>query len=463
MNSPWIQRGANYLGRRQFLQQLTALGVLGGTSSGWLPALAQDLAAHPQRKRQCILLWMAGGPSQMDTFDPKPGTANGGEFKAKDTSVPGMQFCEHLPKLATLAEHMAVVRSLNTKEGDHGRGAYLVRTGRRPGGPVRFPCISAALAKELSDPQSELPQYVSVGSPDFLNPAAFSPGFLGPQYAAATVGVIRDDNNPNPQPQNQPPNQDPAAQPMPSFAQLGLDYLRAPKERLRKRQELWTSLQQGFISTHPANNAVTQDTVYRRAMQLMQSQAAGAFDLTQESDDVRERYGRGVFGQGCLLARRLVEQGVPFVEITLGGVDDGGLGWDTHQNNFPGVKALCQQLDGGWSALMEDLRDRGLLESTTILWIGEFGRTPTINDMAGRDHFPNAWSCVFAGGGIKGGQVYGKTSDDGQEVVDGQVGIEQVLATLCAALGVPPSKENETAIGRPIKIIEGEPISQLVV
>jgi hypothetical protein len=220
------------LGRREFLQRLLAAGALGAGGSHWLPALASELAQHPERRRHCILLWMAGGPSQMDTFDMKPGHANGGEFQEAMSAVPGLHICEHLPRLAGLAEHLAVVRSLNTKEGDHSRGAYVVRTGQRPGGPVRLPCIGSSLCKELGDANSELPYYVSIGSPEFLNPAAFSPGFLGPQYAAATVGVTPPQGNAN----------DNAT----SFARLGLDYLHGVDERLARRQQLWSTLQDNF-------------------------------------------------------------------------------------------------------------------------------------------------------------------------------------------------------------------------
>jgi hypothetical protein len=435
--------------RREFLQRLLAAGALGSAASGWLPAFAQELAQHPQRRRHCILLWMTGGPSQLDTFDMKPGHANGGQFQEISTAVPGIRFCEHLPKLATLSDHLAIVRSLSTREGDHSRGAYLVRTGQRPGGPVRLPSIGSSLCKQLGRPDSELPHYVSVSAPTFLNPAAFSSGFLGPQYAATTVGAMPAEAN--------------AADDTPEFARLGLDFLSGNQDRLARRQPLWSTLQDNFLATRQAANVQTQDTVYRRALRLMQSQAAEAFDVTRESDAVRERYGRGVFGQGCLLARRLVEQGVPFVEVALGTSENGGLGWDTHSENFPGVQRLCGELDAGWSALLEDLRDRGLLESTTILWIGEFGRTPEINPNAGRDHYPAAWSCVLGGGGIRGGQVFGKTSDDGREVIENPVTIPDVLATLCAALGVDPHTENTTPIGRPIKIVEGEPIDSLLV
>jgi uncharacterized protein (DUF1501 family) len=195
-------------------------------------------------------------------------------------------------------------------------------------------------------------------------------------------------------------------------------------------------------------------------MLLAESPLAGAFDLRQESDAVRRAYGVSQFGQGCLMARRLIEHGVPVVEVSLSGSN--ALGWDSHTDNFNIVKNLSQQLDLGWSRLMIELKERGLLESTTIAWMGEFGRTPEINPNGGRDHFPDAWSCVLGGGHIAGGAVVGKTSDSGKEVVDRPVSVPELLATICAAVGVDPQKENVSDERRPIKIVDGQPISELL-
>jgi len=449
------------ISRRTLLHRATQLGALGAAGAYWLPSLAQEIATNQQRKRQCIVLWMTGGPSQLDTFDPKPGHANGGEFSAMETSVPGVQICEHLPKIAQLAKHLAVVRSLSTKEGDHERGAHLVRTGQILGGPLQYPDVGALLSKQLGEETSELPNYVSIGSPVEIAPSAFGPGFLGPLYAPATVSVLNaagesaaaggnaagENNNP-------------------AFVELGLDFLRPPggldNPSFRRRMEIWNRLQTGFLENRPSDNAVAQNTAYQKAIRLMRSKASSAFSLSEEPTKVRESYGRGRFGQGCLLARRLIEREVPFVEVALGAFGGEDPGWDTHLNNFPAVERLCGQLDSGWSQLMIDLESRGLLETTTILWIGEFGRTPGINDNAGRDHFPGAWSCAFAGGGIQGGQVYGKTSEDGMEVVDGKLDVGRILATLCVALGVDPASENHTPIGRPIALVDAEPVAELL-
>ncbi len=379
----------------------------------------------------------------------KPKHVNGGEFSEIATSVPGLHISEHLPKLAKLADHLAIVRGLSTTEGDHGRGTYLMRTGQRPGSPVRYPTIGSSLSKQLGREDAPLPSYVAVNPVTAISPDAFGPGFLGPKYAAATVGGSGSPANAGAQDAG--------------FAQLRVDNLTLPvgltAERAEQRRRLWESLQSDFLASRPVAPAIAHDTIYRRALRTMHSKEAEAFDLTREATEVREAYGRGEFGQGCLVARRLIERGVPFVEVTLGG---NGLGWDTHQNNFDTVKNLSAELDTGWSTLVNELQERELLERTTILWMGEFGRTPRINPQAGRDHFPDAWSCVFAGGGIKGGQAFGKTTKDGMEVEDGKVAVGDVLATLCKALGVDPETENVSQIGRPIKIAEGTPIAEIL-
>lgn len=432
------------LSRRNFLTATASM--LGVSASGWLPAFAEQVSNDPQRRRQCILLWMAGGPSQMDTFDLKPDHENGGEFKEIATNVPGVRISEHLPKLAKHADKLAIVRSLSTREGDHARGTQLMRTGKAPGGPVAYPSIGSSLSKQLDYEQNNLPSYISIGSNASFAPAAFGPGFLGPSYAPTPVGVTRSGDEE-------------------TYPRLGVNHLRAPEgiaaDQNAIRRQLWNTLQDDFLATHKVGNAIAHDTAYRRAMRMMDSNAAEAFELDKESDAVREAYGTSLFGQGCLLARRLIERGVPFVEVGLGAAGD-NIGWDTHANNFDSVKTLSEQLDAGWGTLMAELAERGLLETTTILWMGEFGRTPTINSNGGRDHFPQAWTCVFGGGGIAGGQAYGKTSDSGAEVVDKKADVGNVLATLCSALGVDPDHENLTPKNRPIKIVEGGAIDELL-
>jgi hypothetical protein len=427
------------------------LGLIGASCTGWLPALAADLAHDPRRRRHCILLWMNGGPSQTDTFDMKPGHANGGAFKEVATNVPGLRFSEHFPMLAEQANRLAVVRSLSTKEGDHARGAHLVRTGHPPMGDVQYPSIACSLAKELATPTVQLPNYVSVAPQLGISPAAFGPGFLGPRHAPAIVAGAPNGAAPAGQGGADPP-----------LVDLRLENLELPADidatRATRRMDLWNSLEQKFLAGHSAPPFDAHHTLYQKATAMMRPEVRAAFDLSAESEEVRRRYGPSTFGQGCLLARRLVERGVPFVEVALGD----GLAWDTHQDNFNQVRQLSEQLDAGWATLMSELADRGLLENTTILWMGEFGRTPQINSTAGRDHFPAAWSCVFAGGGINGGQAFGRTTADGMAVEENQVGIGDVLATLCAALGVPPELENITPADRPIKLAEGTPIDAIL-
>jgi hypothetical protein len=436
---------------RRDLLRATGLGLWGVSASGWLPAFAEEAARHPARRRQCILLWMPGGPSQTDTFDMKPRHANGGPYKEVATSIPGLGISEHLPKLAGQAEHLAIVRSLSTKEGDHARGTYLMRTGHQQGGRIKYPSIGASLAKELGSEEAELPNYVSIAPYSFFSPASFGSGFLGPRYAPLTVGA----------------REDAAGSGQGSrFARLGVDDLATPAgvttAQAVSRLDIWQSLQDDFVSRHRTASAIAHQTVYHRAVRMMKSEAAKAFDLDDESEKTRERYGRGRFGQSCLMARRLIERGVPFVEVSLGGLGNGGVGWDTHQDNFRLVQDLSGELDAGWGTLMTELAERGLLDTTTILWMGEFGRTPQINTNAGRDHFPAAWTCVFAGGGVHGGQAYGSTSPDGTTVVEGKVDVGDVLATLCAALGIDPATDNISEEGRPIKIAEGKPIQAIL-
>ncbi len=434
----------NLFDRRQLLHAM-ACGACGMSVSGWLPALAQQIATDPRRRRHCILLWMAGGPSQMDTFDMKPGHENGGEFKEIATNVPGVRFSEHLPKLAQHADKLAIIRSLKTKEGDHERGSYLMRTGQVPMSVINYPSVGAALAKALAEPSDKLPPYVSVAPNRSFGRDGNGPGFLGPKFAPLVVGG----NNMG------------AGATLASgqgFAELKVDAIKPPDgisaDQAERRLELWNVLEDSFLSTHPSSAPRAHRAVYDNSLQMIRSQAATAFDLSQEKAEVRERYGKGVFGQGCLLARRLIEQGVPFVEVSLTSSSAGSYGWDTHANNFEAIKALSAELDAGWASLLADLEERGLLELTTIVWMGEFGRTPQINGAAGRDHFPKAWSCVLAGGGIAGGQAYGRTTADGMDIEEDEVGVSDVLATLCSALGVPSDTENTSNTGRPIKIVE---------
>ena len=438
--------------RRRALQAFAA-SAAGASMSGWLPALAAAagdaaVAGNPP-PRSVILLWMTGGPSQLDTFDPKPEHENGGEFAAIDTAVPGVQIAEHLPGIAQRLDRCALLRSLSTPEGDHGRATFLARTGYRPGGVIDYPTLGAAISKELADQpervENDLPSYVSIAPFRLANPAAFGSGFLGPEYAPLTVGEGAGDPN--------------AAQGAGGNA-LTVRNLAPPRgaggERMARRLELLSNFEDRFAAGRPDAALAGRRTAYEKAVRMMSGAAAGAFDLSKEPAALKDRYGRSPFGQGCLLARRLVERGVPFVEVSLNGVTGGeAFAWDTHADNFNAVKALCGVLDPAWSTLLDDLQDRGLGE-TLVVWMGEFGRTPVINPQGGRDHFPAAWNAVMCGGGIVGGSVAGATDAAGMEVTDRPISAADFAATLCRAAGVDPWRDNLSNVGRPIRLADPE-------
>ncbi len=415
--------------RRDFVK-LSLASAFGVSYSGWLPRLAQAAEEAGSKHKAVILLWMTGGPTQTDTFDLKMGHPNGGPSKAIETAVSGIQISEHLPGVAKQMKDLAIIRSLTTAEGDHDRATRLMLTGHRPGQEgVNYPSLGSLFAKELGDESSDLPPYVSVSPFRFGD--AGGPGFLGPNYAPLVVSGD---------------SRDPEAR-----ANLSIENLKAPpgvsKESMEKRFEISKFLQDDFANRAKGPSTKAHKANFDRAMRMIATNAKGAFKLDEETAALRDKYGRSQFGQGCLLARRLVERGAAFVEVTL-------QGWDTHGDTFNAVKGLCATLDPAWSTLMTDLRERGLLESTLIVWMGEFGRTPKINNNAGRDHFPLAWSTVLGGGGVKGGQVIGSTGDAGTEVKDRPVKIADLYATMCASIGVNPENENISPEGRPIPLAD---------
>jgi len=435
---------------RRDLLKLSAAGVLGASMSGWFERLAHSAAPLVKRK-QCILLWMSGGPSTIDLWDLKPGHANGGSFKEIGTKTPGVKISEHLPKIAQFSEKMAIIRSMTTKEGDHGRATHLMHTGYLPSTSVNYPTLGSLVSKELGRDDSHLPAFVSVSPYRAFNMAAHAPGFLGPNHGPLIVG----ENNFNFNGRNgydeslKVKDLEPAAK---------LD-----KEEVTSRLELLRELDGDFAKTRPDTPTRSHVSAVERAVKLMNTSARKAFDLEQEKDSVRDAYGRNLFGQGCLLARRLIEQGVPFVEVSMGGVNGQPFGWDTHGQNFTIVKDLSTAMDSAWSMLMTELKERGLLDSTLIVWMGEFGRTPKINGGKGRDHWANSWATVLAGGGINGGQAYGKTSKDGEKVEENPVTTADFMATVVKGLGLDPDKQN-VANGRPIRLAEkgGKPIKAIV-
>ncbi len=406
------------LSRREALT-LAAAGVSSLSLSGWFNVLAHGAAAQGNQTKSCILLWMDGGPSHKDTFDLKPGTANGGPFQEIETSVPGIKISEYFPKFAQLMQHAAILRSMSTAEGAHGRAKYNLHTGYREGqGGVVYPSIGSIVAKELGSEAFPLPNFVSIGN------RSYGSGYLGTRYNPLVV------NDPN----------------------RGVENLRAmvSGSAFDDRVDLLEQMEQAFYRDYQSGAATAHHTTYQRAVTLMRSKEAKAFDISAEPASVKSAYGETRFGQGCLLARRLIEAGVKFVEVGLGG-------WDTHQNNFDRVKSLSQQVDPAMSALIRDLRERGLLDSTLIIWMGEFGRTPRINtrgDKPGRDHYPRAWSSLLIGGGIRAGQVVGRTDKEGATVLDRPISAGDFLATVCTILGINFNKQYTTASNRPIRLVD---------
>jgi hypothetical protein len=406
------------LSRRDWLK-LSAAGVLAPAMSGWLNVLATRAAENNVRTKNCILLWMDGGPSHKDTFDLKPGTANGGPYRAIQTSVNGIQISEHFPRFARLMQHAAIIRSMSTGEGAHPRARYYLHTGYKEGvGGLVYPSLGAVVSKELGSEQNPLPNFVSVGA------RSYGSGYLGPRHQPLIV------NDPN----------------------RGVENLRpfVSQQQFANRVSLLEEMEAGFNRTHQSASGTAHRTTYQRAVTLMQDRGARAFDISQEPAASRSAYGTGRFAEGCLLARRLVEAGVKFVEVNLGG-------WDTHQNNFARVQQLSGQVDPAMSQLVTDLRDRGLLDSTLVIWMGEFGRTPRINNRGaqpGRDHYPRAWSTVLIGGGLRGGQVIGRTDAEGAVVQDRPVSALDFMATVCRVLGVDPNKMYQTPLGRPVRIVD---------
>lgn len=421
----WFSGGS--LSRRDFCRLSTA-GVLVPSLSGWMNVLAARAAEAGMKHKSCILLWMDGGPTHKDTFDLKPGTKDAGDFKPIPTSVLGIQISEHFPRLAQQMQHGAIIRGMSTGEGSHGRAKYYLHTGYKEGvGGLVYPSMGSIVASQIGDPQQPLPNFVSVGN------RSYGAGFLGARHQPMVVT-------------------DPAK---------GVENLRPMVElgQFDNRVGLLEEMERGFFKDYKATSGTDHQTTYKRAVELMKSKEAKALDLSLEPAASRAAYGDGKFGEGCLLARRLIEQGVAFVEVTLGG-------WDTHQDNWDRVKKLSGQVDPAMSALVTDLKSRGLLDSTLVIWMGEFGRTPKINSRGakpGRDHYPRAWSTVMMGGGIKGGQVVGKTDKEGAAVEGPSVSALDFMATVCQALGIDYSKKNMAGNGRPITIVDkgGKPIKEL--
>ena len=414
----------NGMSRRHFMSHMA------GASSMVIPSLAmgqtlQDNAEDLKRRRKsAILLWMGGGPSTMDIWDLKPGAPTGGPFKPIATSG-NAQISEHMPLMAKQMHNMAIVRSMSTREADHGRGRYYMHTGYVPNPNIEHPSYGAVLSNQLIDqrPELEIPPFVAVGG------GSVGPGFLGMSWAPFTVSSTGQVRN----------------------LQMGLE-----DTRLYQRMYALDLIEKGFINQRRGSAATDHQKILKKTLNLMTSEQMEAFKVASEPDDVKERYGNTNFGRGCLMARRLVEVGVPFIEVGLGG-------WDNHSNIHTTLRdQKLPELDQAMSALVEDLEQRGLLEDTAIVWMGEFSRTPRINGNAGRDHWARSWSVVVGGAGMNGGIAVGETNSDGTRVETDPYTSQDVMASVCKALGISLQTTFTSNNGRPMKIANsGKVIKEL--
>lgn len=411
--------------RRDLLRSIAAMGM-----SFLVPGLSARAAdiRGTTRPKSLITLWLGGGPSQLETWDPHPETVIGGGTKAIDTSVSGLQIAEFYPRVAERMDRLSVIRSLTSLEGDHARGTYYLKTGRRPDPTLKHPALGAMLAHELPDPKVEIPLHVSL----VANETSARGGFLGDKYDAFKVfnpGV----NLPNVK------------------ARVG-------DERQQRRLAGLDVVSRAFARGRASrvDGTLHQHTV-EQALTMMRSEQLQAFELEAESKPTIEAYGDSSFGRGCLVARRLVEQGVRAVEVTL-------RSFDSHANNRETHAEHGETLDTALSALLDDLVERDLLDSTVVLVLGEFGRTPKVNALEGRDHWPHGFSCLVGGGGLASGVVIGETDPTGErKQPKDPIEVKHLFATLLRTVGVDHEKWYDTPIGRPMQITdEGHPIDRLV-
>src|SRR5262245_5325739 len=420
------------LNRRAFLGAAAATGATLAADMTQLNALAApDVnGALKKTQKRVILLWLAGGASQLETWDPKPGAPTGGPFRAIKTNVPGIAISELMPKMAERMKTTCVMRGLNTKNGDHGSGAKIMMRGRRDEAGLRYPDLGAVIAREMGRVESKVPDYVTFYTQtEGRSMAPGDPGFLGARFGPMELTT----NN------------------TPDFIKRlegisDLDH----KERSDLRELLGKQFGQGRTS----ETMNSQNEAYERVRGIMASEKL--FDINQEPQKVRDKYGPTQFAEQVLIARRLVEAGVPFVRVARAW-------WDSHGQNFETHQEMVPELDHVMATLIDDLRDRGLLDDVMILTLAEFGRTPQINASLGRDHFASAWSMTMTGCGVKGGAVYGKTDPKGNTVVAEEVNPANLFATIYAGLGLDPHK-NYYVASRPVPLAApgAEPITAVL-
>ncbi len=422
------------LSRRQFVARTasTMLGV------GLLPEVFTSKAhaafegssklKQVATAKNVIYLYMSGGQSHMDTWDPKEGVETAGPTKPIKTSADGVRISEYLPLTAQQMHHATVINSLSSTQGAHEQGNYMMHTSYALRGTIRHPGMGAWLnVFQPGTGNSTLPNYVYVGNDSRHPGAGFFPAVNGPLFV----------NNP----------------------ENGIKNVKLQKnltdEHFQKRMAFADDLDKEFRATFPHRNVKAYTEMYDDAIAMMKSEDLKAFDLTEENEVTRKAYGPESFGQGCLLARRLVERGVRFVEVSLGG-------WDTHNANFVKVPELCEVLDKALSSLIGDLYSRGLLDETLIVLNSEFGRTPDINQNVGRDHYPKVFSGFMAGGGVKGGFVYGKSDAEGREVAEDKVEVPDINATIAYALGLPLDQVIYSPSKRPFTLADkGQPLMEI--
>jgi uncharacterized protein (DUF1501 family) len=420
--------GHGITSRRGFLKTLGVAATSGAITLSWRDMLLARAKELQKSGKRMILLWMDGGPSQYDTFNPKPGSEYQGPTQAINTNVPGIQIGEHWPKTAQVFDKIALIRSMVSDEKDHFRAIKLVRTGYPIKPTIPYPTWGSVVARDRWDPGFDLPAFVRIGKPR-IKTRDVNSGVLGPRYESFKID----------QPGKLPDDVHPAVAP----------------EVLQRRLALAAKLDEQFASRGSAKAATEQREIYDRTSRFVLSPLLSAFNLDAESEKLRDAYGRNEFGQGCLLARRLVEAGVSFVEVINGGTMN-DQGWDTHKRGFKENPILAGETDSGYAMLLADLADRGMLENTLVVWMGEFCRTPKYEDDAGgRNHYSEGWLVGFSGGGVKMGQAIGATDKDNIKVTDRPISVPDLFVTFCHILGMDPRDEYFTDQDQPLKLVEG--------